>query len=150
MAGLAQSVRLMRWAGGRTWRDKLVLVLHVGYAFVPLGFLLMAGALLFPRQVPLSGAIHAWTAGAIGVMTLAVMTRVSLGHTGRRLSADGITQAIYAFALLAALARIAAAFATPFSTALLLTAAALWIAGFWLFAVRYGPWLCRPRAEERE
>jgi uncharacterized protein involved in response to NO len=149
VAGLAQAVRLMRWAGDRAWRDRLVLVLHVGYAFVPLGFVLLAGAILFPRQLPLSGAIHAWTAGAIGIMTLAVMTRVSLGHTGRRLSADGITQTLYAFALVAALARIAAAFTTPFSTALLLAAAALWIAGFWLFALHYGPWLCRPRADQR-
>ena len=66
------------------------------------------------------------------------------------LAADGITQALYAFAPLAALARIAAAFITPFSTALLLAAAALWIAGFCLFSLRYGPWLCRPRADQRE
>lgn len=150
VAGLAQVVRLLRWAGDRAWRDKLVLVLHVGYAFVPLGFLLLTSALFFPRQIPLSGAIHAWTVGAIGIMTLAVMTRVSLGHTGRRLSADATTKALYAFALLAALARIAAAFAGPLSTALLLAAAGLWIAGFWLFALRYGPWLCRARTDGRE
>ena len=72
-------VRLARWAGDRTWRDRLVLILHVGYAFVPLGFLLASAAAL-DIIVPSAG-IHAWTVGAAGTMTLAVMTRASLGHT---------------------------------------------------------------------
>ena len=87
----------------------LVLILHVGYAFVPLGFLLTGAAAL--DLVPAAAGIHAWTGGAIGTMTLAVMTRASLGHTGRMLSASFATQAIYAAVLAAALVRIAAALA---------------------------------------
>ena len=109
-AGVAHAVRLGRWAGDRSLRDRLVLVLHVGYAFVPLGFLLVAGAILYPQAVPVSAGIHAWTVGAIGTMTLAMMTRASLGHAGQELAAGPLTQAIYVAVLLAAFLRIAAAF----------------------------------------
>jgi uncharacterized protein involved in response to NO len=149
IAGIAQAVRLCRWAGDRTWRNRLVLVMHVGYAFVPLGFLLVAGANLFPQALPASGGIHAWTAGAIGVMTLAIMTRVSLGHTGRPLAAGRLTQAIYILIAAAAVVRIAAAFAPDTSRILLHTAACLWVAAFWAFALGYGPLLWRPRADAR-
>ena len=144
VAGVAQAARLARWAGDRTLRDRLVLVLHVGYAFVPLGFLILAAAILFPHSVPLSGGIHAWTAGAIGTMTLGIMTRASLGHTGQDLTAGPLTQAIYAAIVIAALLRIAAAFA-PDAAALLHAAGAAWIAAFWAFAVSYEPLLLRPR-----
>ncbi|HET7911364.1 MAG TPA: NnrS family protein, partial [Pseudolabrys sp.] len=80
-AGCLQSVRLARWAGDRTIADRLVLVLHIGYFFVPLGFV-MVGLAAFVAEVPATAGIHAWTAGAIGLMTVAVMTRATLGHTG--------------------------------------------------------------------
>jgi len=93
-AGLLHLVRLGRWAGDRTFGERLVLILHVGYAFVPLGFLFGAAS-AFGLLSPSAG-LHAWTAGSAGVMTLAVMTRASLGHTGKRLIASLSTQAIYA------------------------------------------------------
>ncbi len=138
LAGLMQAARLARWAGDRALADRLVLVLHVAYAFVALGFLLL-GASAFTAAVPPSAGIHAWTAGAIGLMTLAVMTRASLGHTGRPLAAGPGTQAIYALVLLAALLRIAAALTG--SLALIDYAGAAWIAGFALFVAFYGPLL---------
>ena len=70
-----------------------MLILHVGYAFVPLGFLLNAAAAF--DLVPPSAGIHAWMAGAAGTMTLAVMSRATLGHTGQPLTASRATQAIY-------------------------------------------------------
>jgi uncharacterized protein involved in response to NO len=83
-AGLLQTLRLARWAGERTLRDRLVLVLHVAYAFVPIGFVLAAlGAI---GLVMPSAGLHAWMIGAAGMMTLAVMTRATLGHTGRNLT----------------------------------------------------------------
>jgi uncharacterized protein involved in response to NO len=148
-AAIFQVIRLTRWAGDRTWRDRLVLILHIGYAFVPLGFLFVGGAILFPLVIPISAGIHAWTIGAIGTMTLAVMSRASLGHTGQPLSANWLTQAIYAVVIAAAAVRIAAAFAPEVGLALLRTAAVLWLAGFWGFAVGYGPLLWRPRAGSR-
>jgi hypothetical protein len=93
VAAVVQTVRLARWAGDRTLRDRLVLILHVGYAFVPLGFLIIGGAILFPGTVPISGGVHVWTVGAIGTMMLAIMTRASLGHTGQPLSAGRLPHA---------------------------------------------------------
>ncbi|MBW7948149.1 MAG: NnrS family protein [Pseudorhodoplanes sp.] len=139
--GLLQAYRLVRWAGDRTFADRLVLVLHVGYAFVPLGFLLTALSGLWPDHVPPNAGLHAWSAGAIGMMTLAVMTRASLGHTGRALAATPATQAIYAFAFAAAVLRIVSA-CTGDMTSLYL-AATLWVAAFGGFAAVYGPWLVR-------
>ena len=133
-AGVLQSGRLSRWAGDRTFADRLVLVLHVGYAFVPLGFLLI-GASILSGDIPASAGIHAWTAGAIGLMTLAVMTRATLGHTGQALQAGPATQAIYACVLVAALLRVCAAVAG--SLPIMEAGGALWIAGFAGYALVY-------------
>jgi uncharacterized protein involved in response to NO len=138
LAGALHLVRLARWAGDRTADDRLVLVLHVGYAFVPLGFIL-AGASILVNGVPASAGIHAWTAGAIGLMTIAVMTRATLGHTGQPLKAGIATQAIYVLVLMGALLRIAAAFSG--SIVLLECGGALWISGFAGFVIVYGPLL---------
>jgi uncharacterized protein involved in response to NO len=138
-AGLAQLLRLARWAGDRTARDRLVLILHVGYAFVPLGFLLSSATAL--DLVAVGAGIHAWTVGAAGTMTLAVMTRASLGHTGHALAASAVTQAIYAAIVIAALARIGAAFFPTWSEPLLELTVLAWCAAFFGFAASYGPLL---------
>ena len=141
-----QTVRLARWAGDRSWRDRLVMVLHVGYGFVPLGFALCAfGAAGLVAQ---SAGLHAWMVGAAGLMTLAVMTRASLGHTGRELKASFPTQCIYAFALTAAVARICAAFDSTWSPPLLHAAALAWAAAFLGFGIVYGPILVRPKKSQ--
>ena len=139
VAGLLQTARHLRWAGDRTLAYRLVLVLHVAYAFVPLGFLLMGAAIIWPAIFPTSAGLHAWMAGAVGLMTLAVMTRARLGHTGQELVASLPTQLIYLCAFTAALARIIAAFEP--SRALLHIAAAAWILAFSGFAVFIGPLL---------
>ena len=105
-AGLLHLVRLARWAGDRTCRERLLLILHVGYAFVPFGFLLNAASAF--GLVPPGAGIHAWMAGAAGTMTLAVMSRATLGHTGQPLTASRATEAIYLAIIVAALARVCA------------------------------------------
>ena len=142
-AGALHFVRLGRWNGYRTAREPLVLILHVGYAFIPFGFLLLGLAVF--GVVPRSAGIHAWTAGAVGVMTLAVMTRASLGHTGRELKASVATQLIYLSICVAGLARIGAAVFDAWSTPLLHLSALAWTAAFLGFAIVYGPLLSRPR-----
>jgi len=137
------AVRLSRWAGDRTFADRLVVVLHVGYAFVPLGFLL-AGLSAFEIVAPSAG-IHAWTAGAIGIMTLAVMSRASLGHTGQALAASPGLQAVYAAVAIAAVVRICAALHTEWNDSLLHIAAIAWAAAFLGFAALYAPLLCLPK-----
>ena len=139
MAGLLHVVRLGRWAGDRTWRERLLLILHIGYAFVPLGFLLNAAAAF--GQVPIGAGVHAWMAGAAGIMTLAVMSRATLGHTGQKLTASIATQAIYAAAIVAGLARICAAIEPLHGVLLLHLAALAWTAAFIGFAVSFGPLL---------
>jgi uncharacterized protein involved in response to NO len=136
-AGLLHLVRLGRWAGHRTFGERLVLILHVGYVFVPLGFLLGAASAF--DLLPPSAGVHAWMAGAAGIMTLAVMTRASLGHTGQPLIASLSTQAIYVAAVVAVLARICAVIEPLRSEALLHVAAGAWAAAFLGFAVTYGP-----------
>jgi len=140
VAGALQAVRVARWAGDRTVADRLVLVLHAAYFFVPLGFLLV-GASVFTDAVPLTAGLHAWTAGAIGLMTLAVMTRATLGHTGRPLQASAITQAIYACVFVAAVLRIIAGLTG--SLILVDAGGALWVVGFAGFALAYAPLLVR-------
>jgi len=147
IAGLLQAARLARWAGDRTLADRLVFILHLAYAFVPVGFLLVGAAVLWPSVWPASAGLHAWTAGATGLMTLAVMTRVSLGHSGHELAASASTQAIYLCAFVAALIRIVAAFAP--SSALLHAAAFAWFAAFGGFAVMFGPLLLGRSATRR-
>lgn len=149
VAGCLQSVRLARWAGDRTLADRLVLVLHVGYAFVPIGFLLISIS-TWSAAVPVSAGIHAWTVGAIGLMTLGIMTRATLGHTGNPLQAGRMTQVVYALILIAAVLRIVAAFVG--TREILELAGCAWLAGFVCFLLAYGPLLAlrRPsRAESR-
>jgi uncharacterized protein involved in response to NO len=143
IAALLQFIRLGRWAGDRTVTEPLVLILHVGYAFVPIGLLLAgAGAL---GLVPESAGVHAWTAGAIGTMTLAVMTRASLGHTGRALAASAATRAIYVAVVIAALTRICAALEPEWSELLLHITVIAWAGAFLGFAAVYAPILCSAR-----
>lgn len=146
-AALLQAARLVRWGGFRTFRDPLVLVLHVGYAWVPIGLALL-GLSLAGAPIPRSAAIHALTAGAMATMILAVMTRGSLGHTGRELRANGATVAIYALVTIGALARVAA----PLSLAdyrLAMEAGALaWGGALLLFLIAYAPVLWGPRLGE--
>ena len=140
---VAQAARLSRWTGARTWREPILFVLHLGYAFVPLGALVLSISIMWPRIVPTSGALHAWTTGAMGLMTLAIMTRASLGHTGRDMSTTPTTVAIYGAMLVAALARMAAPLLPAFYYQMLLIAGGAWFLAFALFVVAYGPLLMR-------
>jgi uncharacterized protein involved in response to NO len=149
VAAALTAIRLARWAGYRTWRDPLVLILHIGFACVPIGLFLAGLAALAPELVTQAAGLHALGVGAIGTMTLAVMTRATLGHTGRDLKADTGTCLIYAAVLLAALSRVCAAFA-PGEPVLLDVSAGLWAAAFLGFAALYGPMVMRPRVAARQ
>lgn len=137
--GALHAARLSRWCGLRTLADPLVAVLHVGYGFVPLGALALGVAALWPDAMPLAAAQHLWMAGAIGMMTLAVMTRATLGHTGRALHAGPGTVALYILLALSVLARLLADLLPGLP--LLELAALCWIGAFGGFALIYGPML---------
>lgn len=136
-AGVAHAFRLSRWQGQATLKEPLVAILHVGYGWVAIGFLL-AGLAILTSHVPPIAAIHAFAAGAVGTMVLAVMTRATRGHTGAPLSADRGTVAVYALVTLAALVRVAGAI-LDFGAAGYLVSGLAWIAAFALFALLYLP-----------
>lgn len=141
-AGVLQTVRLGRWAGHRTLPDRLVVVLHLAYAFIPLGCMLTAAA-SFGKLSPSAG-IHAWTVGAVGLMVLAIMSRASLGHTGRPLVASRSVQAVYLLLLAAAILRICAV-VHPSAPSLLLFAWLAWTSAFALFSASYWRVFTQPR-----
>jgi len=145
LAAILLAWRLARWRGWATFAEPLLVILHIGYAFVPLGFALLAVNALRPDLIPNNAVVHAWTAGAIGTMTLAVMTRATLGHTGQALTATPATVAIYVAIVLAAALRILAAFTVEWHLALVDAAGAAWTAAFLIFLGSYGPLLCRAR-----
>ncbi|WP_447932998.1 NnrS family protein [Sphingopyxis fribergensis] len=148
VAGALQAIRLARWSGLKTMRDPLVFILHISYAWLPLGLLLL-GASAFVWCIPTSSALHALSAGAMASMTLAVMTRATLGHTGRPLVADRGTQFIYLLVTLGAILRFAAPI-LPFDYMLSITVAgAMWGGAFLLYASVYGPKLLGSRPDGR-
>ena len=125
-------------------KEPLLLVLHLGHGWLAVGLVLL-GASELTDLVPASAALHALTAGAIGTMILAVMTRATLGHTGHALTAGAGTTAIFGLVTLAALARLAVWWLPAQYDLLLQLAGLAWIAAFLLFLAIYGPMLLRPR-----
>ena len=147
VAGLVHLVRLLRWYGWVAWREPLVLILHLGYGWLALSLLILGGAILGMGLRP-EDAVHALTTGAVGVMTLAIMTRASLGHTGRPRHAGPMTVMIYLLVNLGAVLRVFGP-ATPLSTPLVLSLSAMaWGGAYLLFALVYGPFLLRPSLDE--
>jgi uncharacterized protein involved in response to NO len=139
-AALANALRLARWRGHKTGAEPLVWILHLGYGWIAVGFALLAVSLL-TSALPQTAAVHAVTTGAVGTMTLAVMTRATLGHTGRALTAGPGTTAIYALVLASGLLRVASPLAAEAEPLLVTLSGLGWIAAFGLFATLYGPLL---------
>lgn len=146
-AAFLQAARLARWGGLRTASDPLVLILHIGYAWVPIGLGLL-GLSVAGLPVPRSAGVHALTAGAMATMILAVMTRASLGHAGRELRANAATVAIYALVTLGALLRVTAPLEFVDYIVSMELAAFAWGSALLLFLVAYAPVLWRPRLGE--
>ncbi|MGC4096936.1 MAG: NnrS family protein [Nitrospira sp.] len=151
-AGVASLVRLLRWRGWNTWREPLVLILHVGYGWVGL-FLIVLGASILGIGWSQANAIHVLTSGAMGTMTLAVMTRASLGHTGRPRHADRLTVMIYLLVNVGALLRVFTPnpeTPTALTHAMLGLSAIGWSGAYLLFACHYGRYLVRRSLDEAE
>ncbi len=146
VAGGAVLLRLSRWRGLRTLREPLLAILHLGYAWLALGLVLL-GLSRLVGLLPATAALHALTVGAVGTMTLAVMTRATLGHTGRSLIAGPGTKLIYLLITLAAVLRVLSPLAGEAAILLLLLAGTAWSGAFGLFAILYGRALTRPRVE---
>jgi uncharacterized protein involved in response to NO len=148
LAAAAQALRISRWGGARTLSDPLVAVLHAGYVWIPAGLLLL-GLSAAGVDIPRSAGIHALTAGAMTTMILAVMSRASLGHTGRDLVASPATVASYACVTVGALLRVAASIGLGDYSVMLDIAGTFWGLALLLFAVVYAPILWSARVGER-
>ena len=146
VAGAANGLRLIRWRGERVVAAPLLLVLHVGFLWLAVALVLMGLDRVVSGGLPLA-TLHALTAGAIGTMTLAVMTRASLGHTGRALVAGPWTTLIYVLVTVGAVLRVASpVLPTDYGSAIAL-ASAVWAGAFLVFVLAYGPMLLRGRAD---
>lgn len=144
VTGLAHWLRLARWRGIATIREPLLCVLHLGYFWLGLGFVLLGLTRALPSLPPFT-ALHALTVGAIGTMTLAVMTRATLGHTGRPLTAGSGTTMIFVLITIAAIGRLLAPFAGAYYFVALALAGTAWSAAFGLFVALYLRPLSWPR-----
>ena len=145
-AAAAQAARLHLWRWWRTRGTPLVWILHAAYAWIAVHLLLRALAALDLVAAPL--ATHALTIGAIGGMTIGMMTRTAKGHTGRQLRTDRWEVACYALVMLAAVLRVLVPLAWPAAYAASVTASAVcWALAFAVYAVRYWPVLTRPRVD---
>lgn len=142
LAGGVQLVRLVRWHGWQTRSEPLLLVLHLGYAWLGLGLLLLAGS--SAGFWASSAGLHALTVGAMGGMIMAVASRAALGHTGRELSAGPLLTLAFLALHLAALVRVLAALVPALMMTLISLSALLWLLAFALFAWRYLPILLGP------
>ena len=120
-------------------------MLHLGYGWLAAGFALLGLAAL-TGALPESAALHALTAGAIGTMILAVMTRATLGHTGQALQAGTGTTAIYLLVTASAVLRVAAPLLGAGQSEVLLAGGLAWIGAFGLFVALYGPLLVSRRS----
>ncbi|WP_108483036.1 NnrS family protein [Oceaniglobus ichthyenteri] len=149
IAGVLNAARLARWQGGQTLSEPLLWILHLGYAFVPLGAIFAALAILWPDLFPAIAAQHFWMAGAFGVMTVAMMTRATLGHTGQKLVAGPGTLALYLVLIGAVVARTAAAIWPDLAMLFHTLSGVFWIGAFVGFGVVYGPCLMTPKPARR-
>ena len=146
LAAAAHGARLALWHPWRTLRAPIVWVLHLAYGWIVLHLALRA--MTEAGWVASSISTHALTAGAIGTLTLGMMTRTARGHLGRPLKAERTEVWIYALISAAALLRVFAPLAWPQGMASeMVISGLLWSAAFALYAWRYGPWLVRERSD---
>ncbi|MEA3411255.1 MAG: NnrS family protein [Pseudomonadota bacterium] len=148
VAAVIHALRLASWYQPGTHRAPLLWVLHLGYAWVVLGLVLRSLAAF--DLAPLMLAWHAFAAGGIGVLTLGMMSRVALGHTGRALRVGGAMTAAFVLVNLAAVMRVLIPLILPDTQrGLIVASGLLWIAAFLVFAAVYWPILTRPRVDGR-
>ena len=151
LAAIAATVHFIRVAGWYTskiWSVPLLWILHMGYTWIALGFVLLALSAAGVGAAA-SASLHAFTTGGIGVLTLGMMARVSLGHTGRSIESVPLMTLAFIAINLAALIRVTLPLFFPPTvyTAGIAAAGLAWMTAFGLFAAIYAPMLLRPRAD---
>ncbi len=139
IAAALNVARLVRWRGWTTWPEPIVFILHAAFAFVPLGFAAIA---LESVGLPELAVLHVFAIGCVSLMMLAVMTRASRGHTGRKLKSGVITNVSYVLLAAVALVRPTAELVPAYGDSIVLLAAIGWTAAFVLFLFEHAGMLC--------
>jgi uncharacterized protein involved in response to NO len=148
-AGLLSLWRQSSWSAQRTWGTPLLWILHLGFAWIGIGFILLGFAAIGLGTA--STALHALAVGSMGALVVGMMTRTTLGHTGRKLVAGRAESAMYVLILAAALLRTLAGFVpADWREATLLAAGACWSLSFAGFLAVYAPYLLRARVDGKE
>ncbi len=148
VAACAHALRLAGWQSMRTLKEPIVWVLHVAYAWLTVGMALKA--IHLGLNVPWSAQwLHALTMGAIAMMIVAVVTRATLGHTGRELAVSPWVATGYVLLATATLLRVFGPSATMGYEWTVRMAGTLWIGAFALIVAVYAPILLRPRIDGR-
>jgi uncharacterized protein involved in response to NO len=146
LAGIVNAVRLASWYTNRFWSVPLLWVLHLGYGWVVIGYCLETAAAF--HAIPPQFTVHAFTAGGIGVLTLGMMARVALGHTGRPLRVGPAMAVAFALVNLAAVVRALLPVWRPERLSeFVIASGTLWSAAFLIFVVIYTPILTKPRID---
>jgi uncharacterized protein involved in response to NO len=145
IAALVHGFRLSRWKAFATISNPLLFVLHVAYLWLPIGYALL-GCSVFGWLFAPTAALHALTMGAIGSMTLAVTTRVALGHTGRPLQAARVTVVAYWIFMIAVLLRVLGPLSGNSYLMMIDLSATGWLLAFGIFTWVYWPILTGPKA----
>ncbi len=135
-AGLLNLIRLSRWSGIYCIKQPMIFILHIAYLFIPLGFLALAISKIAPNLINETGALHLFSAGAIGIMTIAMMCRVSLAHGGQKPEADKTISLIFIAIISSVILRFVADF-FPSINFIIHISASFWIVAFALFIIRY-------------
>lgn len=149
IAVVANFARLSGWYVKRIWYVPLLWVLYIGYTWIISGFILTV--LSAYQVVQTSLALHAFTVGGIGVLTLGMMARVSLGHTGYSLKASNAIAIAFILLNIAALFRVLLPIAMPaWYESLIYISTLSWLAAFSLFIFIYGPILTRARIDGQD
>ena len=148
LAAAANGSRLLGWAGWKVHSDPLMWILHLGYAWIPVGLLLLGLSAWIDAVTP-SAWLHAVGTGAMGILILGVMSRVCLGHTGRPLKLPATLVPAFWLVIVATILRVAAAMTLlPYRPAVI-AAGLAWMAAFTIFAIAYWPIVTRARADGR-
>ncbi|WP_313077544.1 NnrS family protein [Melaminivora sp.] len=148
-AAVLHAVRLALWKPWVTLRRPILWILHLSYAWMPIGFALLAAAQL--GWLPATLAIHALAVGVVGGLIIGMLTRTARGHTGRPLQASRAETAAYAMVLLAAVLRVLVPAVQPqWYVGALHGAACLWALAFGIYVVMYTPWLMRTRLDGKD
>lgn len=152
LLGAAAILHVVRWLSWMPWvtlTRPILWILHLSYAWIPIGLALLAAAQM--GWLPASAGIHALAVGATGGLIIGMLTRTARGHTGRPLKVSPIEATAYVMVLVAALVRVAVPIAWPsLYMAALLAAGGLWVAAFAIYLVKYTPWLMSRRLDGKD